>query len=286
MTEEKIFESEQISKIDPKIENKLLTTNALSNTYVNDLHIDDETWLNNNKYKLVTVNSLKDFGQNINVDDMILYNKYLCNVNLSESANIENDLYDTDLFNYKIKNHTLTLYYDNRKIVDVTDESININNNYSYTINRKFTEIIESYNVTDKYYGLIFDVYKMNNLFDIIININENDYETFTNVEIIQYIAILRNGTQQKTNILEKAVILKYVEVEINKIKRLYIIKYSNNNEFKFNSADFILGDNVSIPAGGKFIIELENVESKYYDDNSFNYNYNTETHKDEYTKI
>ena len=263
-----------------EVEHKLLTTDALNDAYVNELKTDNEEWMNENKHKLLTVNALKDFKlENINIDDMILYNKYYCELTNDEAETLTTDLYSTE-FTAKLKNNELLIYFDDVLVNKFSDISNYININCSY----KNGSVLNSYRVVDKYYGFIFDVYEMNNLFDFNVQIDSDNSKHFENINVIQRFAILRNGEQINERILDKICVLKYCEVGFDDVslpnKKIYIIKYSNDNtdeyvpkvnNYTIKGSQLIIGDDLLINSGDTLKITNSYESELYnYDENEY----------------
>ena len=282
-----------ISEIDLQKENildKLITTNSLRDAYVNELKLENNDWVNENKYKLITVNALKNLkitGEGVNVDDMILYNKYYCELTNNEAETLSSNLYSTE-FTAKVKNNKLLIYFDDILVNKFNDISNYINIDCTY----KSGSVLNSYNVIDKYYGFIFDVYEMNNLFDFNVQIDSDNSQYFENISVIQRFAILRNGEQTNERILDKACILKYCEISFNDVslpsKKIYIIKYSNDeadeyvpkvNNYTIKGSELIIGDNLLINSGDTLKI-TNNYESEIYsyDENEYSIDIQTDS--------
>jgi len=273
LTDEKTFGSiTDIESIDPNIKNKLLTSNVLDSAYVNSLDMDNNEWMDENKYKLITVNALKDLkitGEDININDMLLYNKYECEIIENEEADdLTGDLYDESLFKVKMNCGKLKLYYDNTSVYVIENSSINEN---EITWNYNSGQIKSKYRVVDKYYGFIFDVYCMANEF--IVSYTVSGQLLIINVN--QYFAILKNGTQINSNVLDKGAILKYCNVKDGSVYENinYIIKYSNNEEYSMRANEYILGDDLLMENGNTIKINiLDNYPYRdiIYDDNKY----------------
>ena len=265
--------------IDPEIEHKLVTTDALKDAYVNELNIKNQEWVNENKYKFLTVEAIKDLKfDNVDFDNMILLSKYDCEI-IEDSPNNITSLYDTTNFNYKINGNNIKIYYD-YKLIYNNDVSSTFNNaNITYNNG----SCLNSYRVVDKYYGLLFDIYEMNNEFDI--NIRNGDIIVVTEqLTVKQYLAILRNGTQINNRKLNIAAILKYCDVAFNDTtkadKKMFIILYTGNTEFTFNADEILISDDLTINTGDEFIINLNQTpENIQYDDNEYTHNVVTSKH-------
>ena len=285
--------------------NKLITTNSLKDAYVNELKLENNDWMNENEYKLLTVKALKDLkitGEGVNVDEMILYNKYKCEIIEGEQADeIGNDgLYSLEFVEKVMPNTGLTIYFNDLLVNNYPDITSFTEVKYEFVR----SNVTYSYRVIDKYYGFIFDIYSLENEFKINIINNGETIASDMGAHMTQNIAILRNGTQANERMLDKAAILKYCEVEMNDPnimnKMKFIIKYSNNepdevrfkedsenqnqwvlddsyvaddyaaktNTFIVKGMDFIIGDELLINSGDKFVINGMMYANLIYDGN------------------
>ena len=246
-----------------------------------------------NLFKRQENKALKDLkitGEGVDIDNMILFSKYECEVlENGEAETLSDGLYSLD-FKAKIKPITgLTIYFDDKMVNNFSE--INNYTSISYSYVSGSSNVINSYKVVDKYYGLIFDVYEMDNVFNIDITIDSSHSSTVSNTHIIQKLAVLRNGEQTNERILDKVAILKYCEVNFDDAslptKKSYIIKYSNNettpyiakeNTFTFKGLQFIISDDLLINSSDKLIVTVNQSEDAIYDENEYSISYDSTT--------
>ena len=105
--------------IDPEIEHKLVTTDTLNEAYVNSLDMDNNEWMNENKYKLVTVEALNNNNFK-SFDKSLSFQKD----NLTVSEDVDLNKVNSEIVGKSIKPENLTNAYVNDKLVFADDLGI------------------------------------------------------------------------------------------------------------------------------------------------------------------
>ena len=270
--------------IDPLISHKLLTANALDNAYVTTLNLKNADWLNANKDKLLTVNALNtinfdDVGS-VSVDDMILYNRYECNVIENLTPPSEYTIYSTKIFTYSIDStgKNIKIYHDGKLIKTETFNDVidNVTFRYTETVANNGNKFKESYLVHDKYYGLQFEVYSMDNKFTISYFNNGNQIST-DEITVEQNIAHVAFQAQTNDRKLSIGAVLKYCNVNYTDTNMVdiksYIIEYMNPN-YTFMSDKIIIADELLFGDNFNRVtvsrINTNRIPEIIYDDNEY----------------